>query len=112
MRCRLKGLWFEVSLGKKLARPHLNTHAGYGGVHLQSRLHGRCRWEDHSPRAAQAKSVRLYLKNNLSKKGLGAQVVQYLPSKCKTLSLNPSTAKKIKKKEKEKSLSRAFQGPS
>jgi hypothetical protein len=40
---------------------------------------------------------------NRRRKGLEwleAQVVEHLPSKCKALNLNPSTAKKKKKKEK------------
>jgi hypothetical protein len=47
-------------------------------------------------RVSPRKNMRPYLKNNLkSKKGWRyAQVVECLPSKCKALSSNPSTAKK------------------
>jgi hypothetical protein len=50
--------------------------------------------------------MRLYLKNNQSKKGWGvAQSVELLPSKCETLSSNCTNAKK-KKKERKKGRGR------
>jgi hypothetical protein len=46
----------------------------------------------------QAKSMKPYLKNNQTKNRAGgvAQVVACLPSKCESLSSNPSTSKKKK----------------
>jgi hypothetical protein len=45
-------------------------------------------------KAALGKSIRLYLKNNLSKKTVGvAQMLEHLPSKCEALSSNTSTLK-------------------
>jgi hypothetical protein len=44
---------------------------------------------------AWGENTRPYLKNSKSKKGWGvAQVVEFLPSKCKALISNPITAKK------------------
>jgi hypothetical protein len=46
-----------------------------------------------SPFQAGWEKARQYLKNSLKQKGTGgmAQVVEYLPSKCKALSSNPNT---------------------
>jgi hypothetical protein len=58
----LGGLQFETSLGKKLARPHLNKksyssttiikkgkNVRHGGMCLSSQVQGRHEYEDHGP---------------------------------------------------------------
>jgi hypothetical protein len=40
------------------------------------------------------KDLRFYLKNKATRTGGMIQVIEHLPSKCRTLSSNPSTTKK------------------
>jgi hypothetical protein len=60
--------------------------AGCGGVHLSSELYGKGKEEDSNPGQPRLKCETL-IKNYLRQKGLGgvAQVMEYLPSKCKAL---------------------------
>jgi hypothetical protein len=77
---------------KVLKTPSQPIKAGHGGTHLSSQLCGNHKQEDCSPVWPMHKT-RHYLKNNQSKKGWGV-TEECLPSKCKALSSNPSTAKK------------------
>jgi hypothetical protein len=76
-------------VGGKLARPHFNQEAMHAGMHLSSQLgRGIGKRIIVQGQHSQTKNE-TPLKNKLkSKKRLGgmAQVVECLPSKCKTLS--------------------------
>jgi hypothetical protein len=85
-------------LEETLARPHLQQ-AGQGGLHLGSQLCSYvCRQADSKVEAKTGAHTWNICK---SKKGLNGsegmiQVVECLPSNCKALSSNPSTANKSK----------------
>jgi hypothetical protein len=83
---------FEASLGKMLARSHLNKQAGCDGKHPNpSYLEGMVQSWLHT------KSGRPYLKNIKAEEYWGmAQVVEHLPSKSEALSFNHSTRPPLK----------------
>jgi hypothetical protein len=80
--CDFEGLQFKVSLGKKkFTRPHLNR------IVYTSRGQGSCKKQDPISKITKAERA----------EGV-AEAVEYLPSKSKVLSSNPTTAKKEKRK--------------
>jgi hypothetical protein len=73
----LGGWWFEASLSKKFARPHLNRQAGCGGTCSQSFVGGS--WLKANP---VQKCVTLSEKITKTKRaGDMVQVVELLPGK-------------------------------
>jgi hypothetical protein len=78
----------------------MEKKAGCDGISLSSQLLPEVQIGNSQFRLARQKA-RAYLQNNQSQMaGIKTQAVEGLPSKCKTLSSNPSGAKKQNQKEK------------
>jgi hypothetical protein len=83
----LRGLRFEINLGKKLARLYLNKQARHGGPPSYKEV-------DQGSRLVQEKNVRLYLKNKTQLKEKRADGMVQVPSKYRP-EYDPSTAEGV-----------------